>query len=181
MKLRIASLTLLWLLLAAIPASAQAVYSNGPINGTVYAWTINYGYVVSDSFTLTCCGNYVTGFDFGAWEFQWDTLSSVDWSITSAENGGTVYGSGTASGTNLTDQFLFVSQYDGVYYNIDKITVTGLHVYMSYGTYWLNLQNAATVYCCDPVYWDENSGPSSASENTLGTIPSESFRHQRHL
>jgi len=27
----------------------------------------------------------------------------------------------------------------------------------------------------DPVYWDENSGPSSASENQIGTIYSEAF------
>ncbi|HUK73897.1 MAG TPA: PEP-CTERM sorting domain-containing protein, partial [Candidatus Bathyarchaeia archaeon] len=27
----------------------------------------------------------------------------------------------------------------------------------------------------DPIYWDENSGPSSASENSVGTIPSEAF------
>jgi hypothetical protein len=27
----------------------------------------------------------------------------------------------------------------------------------------------------DPIYWDENSGPSSASESEVGTIPSESF------
>jgi len=27
----------------------------------------------------------------------------------------------------------------------------------------------------DPVYWDENSGPSQAFQNTLGSIPSESF------
>ena len=25
------------------------------------------------------------------------------------------------------------------------------------------------------MYWDENSGPSSASENAYGTIPSEAF------
>jgi hypothetical protein len=42
------------------------------------------------------------------------------------------------------------------------------------GTYWLNLQNAV-VNTGDPVYWDENSGPSQASENSVGTIPSESF------
>jgi hypothetical protein len=42
------------------------------------------------------------------------------------------------------------------------------------GTYWLNLQNAS-VSTGDPIYWDENSGPSSASENSIGTIPSESF------
>ena len=27
----------------------------------------------------------------------------------------------------------------------------------------------------DPVYWDENSGPSIASNNEVGTVPSESF------
>jgi len=44
----------------------------------------------------------------------------------------------------------------------------------SAGSYWLNIQNASSA-AGDPVYWDENSGPSSASENTVGTIPSESF------
>ena len=42
------------------------------------------------------------------------------------------------------------------------------------GDYWLNLQNAV-VDTGDPVYWDENSGPSQASQNSVGTIPSESF------
>ena len=50
------------------------------------------------------------------------------------------------------------------------------------GTYWLNLSNAV-ANTGDPVYWDENSGmgctspgcPSQASENSVGTIPSESF------
>jgi hypothetical protein len=42
------------------------------------------------------------------------------------------------------------------------------------GTYWLNLDNA-TVNDGDPIYWDENSGVSSASENSVGTIPSEAF------
>jgi len=53
MKLRVASLLLLalYLTLAVVPAMAQTVYSNGPINGTTDAWTINFGFVVSDSFT----------------------------------------------------------------------------------------------------------------------------------
>jgi hypothetical protein len=40
--------------------------------------------------------------------------------------------------------------------------------------YWLNLANAS-VASGDPVYWDENSGPASASESALGTIPSEAY------
>ncbi len=45
------------------------------------------------------------------------------------------------------------------------------------GTYWLTLQNALSTQG-NPIYWDENSGPSLAQENSLGTIPSESFSIQ---
>ena len=89
------------------------------------------------------------------------------------------YGSGTASGTNLTDRFLSSNQYG---YKIDEITVTGLNVKLTTNTYWLNLQNAS-VPSGDPVFGDENSGigchsqgcPSEVSENALGTIPPEAF------
>ncbi len=174
--MRIASLVILCLALAAVPAVAQWSYENGPINGTTDAWTINFGYIVSDTFVA---GGNTTGFQFGVWEFPGDVLSSVDWSITTGENSGTVIGSGTASGQNLADQFISSNQYG---YNIDLITVTGLNVATTTGTYWLNLQNAA-VPSGDPVYWDENSGvgcksggcPSSASESAVGTIPGEAF------
>src|SRR5271166_589236 len=181
--MRIASLTILCLALAAVPAFAD--YSNGAINGTTDAWTINFGYIVSDTFTTGANDVGVSGFMFGTWEFPGDVLSSVDWSITTGENGGNVLGSGTASGKNVTDQFISTNQYG---YDIDKITVSGLNVFQSgAGPYWLNLQNAA-VPSGDPVYWDENSGvgcggvngtgqgcPNSASESAVGTIPSEAF------
>jgi PEP-CTERM motif len=176
LKLRIASLTILCLALAAIPAMAQ--YDNGPINGTTDAWTINFGYIVSDTYTAE--SSTLTGFSFGVWELPGDVLSSVDWSITSGENSGTTYGSGTASGSNLADKFISTNQYG---YDIDAITVSGLNVSEVSGTtYWLNLQNA-TVPSGDPVYWDENSGagckgtgcPSQASESSVGTIASEAF------
>ena len=53
MKMRIASLSLLalCLTLAAVPAMADTVYDNGPINGNTDAWTINFGFIVSDTFT----------------------------------------------------------------------------------------------------------------------------------
>ena len=121
----------------------------------------------------------VQGFQFSVWEYPGDVLSSVDWSITSQENGGTVNGSGTASGKNLTDQFISSNQ-NG--YDIDEVTVTGLNVSLDAGSYWLNLTNAS-VPSGDPVYWDENSGvgcesdgcPSQASESAVGTIPGEAF------
>ena len=95
------------LTLAALPAGAD--YNNGPINGTVDAWTINFGYIVSDTFVPDA--NTVTGFMAGLWEFPGDTLTSLGWTITAMENFGTVYGSGTASGANLIDQFISTNQY----------------------------------------------------------------------
>ena len=178
MKTPIASLTILCLALAAVPASAQVLYENGPINGGTDGFNISYGFVVSDSFTLSA-NSTVGGFALGTWEFPGDTLSSLDWSITSLENGGTMFGSGTVSGKNLTDHFISTNQ-NG--YDIDLITATGLNVGLPGGTYWLNLDNAK-VPNNDPVAWDENSGvgcrsngcPSLASETSVGTIPSESF------
>jgi hypothetical protein len=183
MKLLIVSLTILCLL-PAIPAGAQVLYDNGPINGNEDGWTINFGFIVSDTFTIAN-NSTMSGFEFGTRQFPGDVLISVDWSVTSGENSGTLFGSGTASGNNLTDKFVSENQFG---YYVNQITVTGLDVNLSGGTtYWLTLQNAV-VNSGDPVFWDENSGqgcggdngkgagcPSRASENTIGTIPSEDF------
>jgi PEP-CTERM motif len=186
MKLHLVLLSIFCLALAGMPAWAQWSYDNGPINGTVFGWTIDFGYVVSDTFYA---GGPTTGFAFGAWEIPGDSLTSVDWSVTTADNGGTTIGSGTAStsggkGGTLTDQFQFANSQG---YFVDLITVTGLNVSTTSGTtYWLNLFNA-TVPSGDPVYWDQNSGvgcggsgggancPSSASQLSVGTIASEAF------
>ena len=176
MKLGIASVMFLCSVWAAMPARAD--YNNGPINGRVDAFRINFGNVVSDTFEAD--SSQVTGFMFGAWELPGDTLLSLDFSITSAENGGQVFGSGTVSGANLTDKYI---SSNGFGFDIDLITVTGLNVATTSGTqYWLNLQNA-DVRSGDPVYWDQNSGigctspgcPSEASQSAVGTIPSEAF------
>lgn len=183
MTSRMAVLSVFCLLVAAVPSSAQVLYDDGPINGTTDAWTINFGFVIGDSFTLLN-NSTVGGFNFGVWEYPGDVLTSVDWSITQYPVSGMVYGSGTASGKNLTDQFISLNQYG---YDIDQISVTGLNVALSSGTYWLNLQNAV-VPSGDPVYWDENSGagckgddgmgggcPSQASGGGVGSDPAESF------
>ena len=183
MKLRFASLAILCLALAAVPAFAD--YDNGPINGTTDAWTINFGYIVSDTFTNS--GSTVAGFRFGVWEFPGDSMFSVLWTITSAPDvpnarGIVAFGTATQNGGRggtLSDQFISTNQYG---YNIDLITVSGLSVNLQTSTYWLNLQNAV-MPSGDPVYWDENSGkgcggsgcPSQAFQNGVGTIPSEAF------
>jgi PEP-CTERM motif len=167
LKLRIALLSLLALCLAAVPATAQVLYSNGPINGTTDAWTINSGFVVSDSFTTTANSN-VTGLSFGAWAFPGDVLVSAQVSISSAEFGGTSFFNGTVNFTQ--------SGCSGNQFGFNVCTESGSFnaTLSAGGTYWLNLANAV-VNDGDPIYWDENSGPSSASENTVGTIPSEAF------
>ena len=158
---------LVFLCLAILPMSAQVLYDNGPVNGTQDGWTINFGYVVSDTFVLTGAGT-VGGFDFYTWTFPGDTTLTVDWQITSAEFGGTNYGSGTAA---VVETFISSNQYG---YNVNKDSVGITPFVLAAGTYWLNLDNA-TVASGDPVYWDENSGPSMASESALGTVPSEAF------
>jgi len=179
MNPRILALTLLCLALMVAPAAAQCgpggapdcrfpyTYDNGPPNGSVDAWTINFGYVVSDTFVLSVA-NTIQSFNFWVWAYPGDTALTVDWSITSAEFGGTTYGSGTAS---LSSTFVSSNQYG---YDIDQLSASGLNVALGAGTYWLNLQNATTAFG-DPLFWDENSGPSSASESAVGTIASEAF------
>ena len=50
-----------------IHAAAQTVYSNGPINGNTDAWTINFGFIVSDTFNVTNNNTTITSASFGMW------------------------------------------------------------------------------------------------------------------
>ncbi len=170
MKTRIASLSLLalCLTLAAVPAMAQTVYSNGPINGNTDAWTVNFGFIVSDTFNVTNNNTTITGGSFGMWLFSGDTLTSAELSITSGENSGTSYFDQTV---NFTQGACTANQYG---YNVCQENTSFSGPTLNAGSYWLNLQNAS-VPSGDPVYWDENSGPSTASENSIGSIPSEAF------
>ncbi len=157
--------------LLSITSFAQLnLYDNGPTNGTVDAWTINFGFVVSDSFTLVS-DIPVSGVSFAAWLFPGDVLESAELSITSSEFGGTTYFDGIVQ---LTTSGCARNQLG---FNVCTESAVFSDVPLNAGTYWLNLQNAV-VNTGDPVYWDENSGPSSASSNSVGTIPSESFTLQ---
>jgi hypothetical protein len=168
LKLRIASLSLLALCLVALPALADTVYDNGPINGTTDGWTINFGFIVSDTFAISGGGATVNGLAFGAWLFPGDVLQSAEVSITDAEFGGTTFFDGVV---NFTQSGCVGNQYG---FNVCTETGSFSDTALADGTYWLNLQNAS-VNTGDPIYWDENSGPSQASENSVGTIPSEAF------
>ena len=79
-------------LLLVFPALAQQIlYENGPINGTNDAWTINFGFVTSDTFTISGGNSTPTGLAFGAWLFPGDVLQSVQVTLTEFEFGGTTY------------------------------------------------------------------------------------------
>jgi len=162
---------LLWILcltLAAVPAAAQTVYSNGPINGNTDAWTINFGYIASDTFNVANNGTTITGGSFGMWLFPGDIQLTAELSITSGENGGTSYFDQTL---NFTQSGCVANQYG---YNVCTESTTFSGPTLNSGTYWVNLMTAS-LPSGDPVFWDENSGPSQASESAVGSIPSESF------
>jgi hypothetical protein len=171
MKLRIASLSLLTiacLMLAVAPAMADTLYSNGPYNGTADAWTINFGFSVSDSFTVPN-GSTITGMSFVYWDASTtDILTTVDMAIGSTSFGGT-----PQTLTGVTNTFLGTNQYG---YALEEATFP-VPVGTPASTF-MTLSNACTTSGCSvsqPIYWDENSGPSTAYENTIGSIPSEAF------
>ena len=167
MRLRLVFLSMLVLCLAAIPAVTQDdLYDNGPTNGTSDAWRINFG-STSNSFALASDAT-LTELNFAAWLFPGDVLEFVVVSITSSEFGGTTFFDGMV---NFTQSGCMENQFG---WNVCNEAGSLGTLNLSAGTYWLNLESASAGNE-DPVYWDENSGPSSASVDTIGTVPSESF------
>ncbi len=164
-------------LVTAVGASAGILYENGPINGETDAWAINFGFVLSDTFTISTGNSTVTGMAFGAWLTPGDTLESAQVTLSSQPiGGGTVYFNGVV---DFTQSGCFLNNY-----SYDVCTETGSFTPTSLdnGTYWVTLQNAVDTLN-DPVYWDENSGigchspgcPSEADNGSIGTLPSEAF------
>ena len=149
-------------------ASAQVLYSNGSINGTVDARNISEGWMVSDSFTLAS-DSVIASATAGIWTDPGANLTSVHWSITTAPLGGTLLASGTAS--SIANNF--VGNADGLDVNSDTFAINAS---LSAGSYWFQLDSAvANGNGIDNVYWDINNGPSSAVQSTVGSVASESF------
>src|ERR1017187_8080309 len=97
-------LTILCLMLAVAPAMADTLYDNGPYNGTNYAWTLDYGFSVSDSFTVPpqWYSQYINGFHFVYWDGNpSDVLTTVDMAMGSTSFGTDLF-SGTLTGVTNT-------------------------------------------------------------------------------
>jgi hypothetical protein len=175
--MRIASLSLLTvccLLLAVAPVMADTIlYSNGPYNGTNDAWTINFGFSVSDSFNVGS-DPHVKSLSFVYWDSSAPSPSSDLLTTVDMQLGTTSFGGSTQTLSGGTNTFLSTNQFGYSLYQAD-FSFTDIPWV---GAGFITLSNACTNSGCSvstPIYWDENSGPSTAYENTLGSIPSEAF------
>jgi len=148
-------------------AQAGVLYSDGSINGTVDALTINYGFQVADTFNLSGGSTLTSVQGVGLWLFPGDTATSVQWSILTSNGGllGTTVASGTAS---LSLSSAGADSYGFSLYNA-AFSLPNLK--LGAGTYWLELQNL-NVASGDSGYWDINGGPSNSWENTIGYMGS---------
>lgn len=169
-----------------IPLAADS-YDNGPAFGDSGGTpAIVGGLIVSDTFIFQR-DVQVTQFEFSAWLSPEDRgpISSLELSITSSEFGGTTYFDQVLTSWSLGPAGCVGNEFG--YFNCDEIATFAGPTLAGGTTYWVNLQNAQ-IPDGDPVYWDQNFGvgcggsdghgagcPSLASQNMLGTIPSEAF------
>ncbi len=143
--------------LFSVPASADIAYTNGPIAGTIAAWDIT-DYEVADSFTLGSAET-LTGGTFGAWTTFSDTVTSVSWAIVlDPATCNPRCTSTLANGLSSVSQTL---DFNTTNYHVDSETFSLPDIVLGPGTFWLVLGDAQDTYH-DPVYWDENDGPSEA-------------------
>ena len=147
------------LCLTAISARADTqVYTNGPANGNAVGFTINYGWAVEDSFTLSSTTT-LSSVDFTGWAIPGDTLETVDWGIEATPGGYVDQKTAVA-----TQSFLF----NNGDYDIDEESIPLSGAYGP-GTYYLVLQKAVTEDG-NPFYWDDNEGPSTAYQLGFGSL-----------
>ncbi len=158
-------------LTAMLPAFGDLIYSNATADsGVTAAYLLNYGNVVSDTFTVTNPAT-VSEVDLTVWTDPGDPLTNVDWSIGTAAYGSDVDSAVSAPVT--TESVCGSCQYGE--YDVDSVAITGLDVSLAAGTYYLTLQNGLTTSSGPLLFWDVSYGPSLASINGGGQIPSETF------
>jgi hypothetical protein len=166
-KMKIKSIAIVTLIASSLALPFQALadtvlYTDGAVNGTFGGDTINNGFAVSDSFTLDQTST-ITGVNFGAWTHVGDTISTIEYGITSlsgtypvtgaavVSNGPVIPGTGFAGGPNR-------------FYDVRIDSFSTSNITLGPGTYYLVLQAAATEDGTE-AYWDANFGWSTATMN----------------
>jgi hypothetical protein len=174
--------------LAVTPAIADGVLWDNTGSGTYnpitqsgaslssQGWDVEPGYAVTDTFKLSSAA-VVDGASFILWVPAYNTVGSVDWSITSGIFSGTL-DSGTAS---LPNTYLGTDSGGDFYVLGEAISFTGLP--LGAGTYYFQLSNGISEYDGTPdgyyVWWDESDGSSLAYQSVSldpFLIPSETFQ-----
>lgn len=141
--------------------AGSVVYDNGPINGNLTAWTINTGFEVSDSFTVTAATE-LEAVQIGLWVVPGDIPESVQWSI-----GTSAYGSDVSFGSaDFSNNFVETNMH---YHDVYVSTFSVNALIQPGTTYWLTLQGATTHEGLR-MYWDENGGPSTGYSSMVGNL-----------
>jgi hypothetical protein len=140
-------------------AQAPVVYTSGPISGQGGGFEIYHGWAAADSFGLDADAT-IGAVSFGAWLQQGDTLTSVDWAITS-----TWFGTPLASGTALSPTSVYVdSPASEPSINVYSVSFSIPSVSLSAaGSYYFELQNAQSTEN-EGVSWDTIEDASSQGE-----------------
>jgi hypothetical protein len=176
-------------------------YSNGPVNGTITGWQINGGFAVSDSMLVTNPASLPVNITFGDWIDAGNPLcipatacipTFVEVSISDTGYfGNELYEAVLPVASAKFHNFVIPPLPPGSpcvgFCVVYSVTVIGPNVSLPPDNFYLTLSNAVTKAPGGPVYWDENNGigcppqpgcPSTAQENAVGNIPSESFTFQ---
>ncbi len=160
-------------------ASAQVLFTSGPINGNLNAFIIDgpggpFGQSISDEFVATMTGNAST-LNFGEWTLG-GAPTVVNWSL-----GTTSFGSDIASGGGAVVTSTFFGT-DGFGYGVYNTQVSISGSLMAGNTYYLSLSGANDVGGSQFDAWDDNESTLASCyfENGSGsggcpTNESESF------
>ena len=144
--------------LAAASATAQTtVYDNGPINGTITAWTLADFQHITNSFTLSQTTT-ITGFTFGGWSNAGQTITSVEYGFGSSTDNAITGISALTYGDVVPDTGF------GGSYDVRNYTGSVAPITLGAGTWYFTLGAAATSDG-SYAYWDINNGPSDAYAN----------------
>lgn len=144
------------------------MFDNFPINGGLAGATVDFGFWVSDSFTISSPAN-ATGVNLGVWEYPGDAVTALDWSIGTTPDGTDI---ASATGVSVTDTYQSPSAgWTAGSYNIDELSfVLSPNVSLAAGTYYLTIQNVVDSDS-SYVFWDVNNAPGvDAWQSTSGDL-----------